>query len=102
MTIIDILLMVIFYEKGRESHKVGLLQSNQDVEESGICFMIISNIECLEKQVPSWKKFRKIQDACVEALFNDPRHHVLNTLPFTLFLGHYCAFCFPGIGGSSE
>lgn len=57
--------------------KLGLPQSSWEVEESGIGFMIISDVECLEKQVPSWKNIQRNPGSLRRGVFHSSKDPAL-------------------------
>lgn len=85
MIIVDILSIVILMRKEERVIKLGLPQSSWEVEESGIGFMIIFDVECLEKQVPSWKNIQRNPGSLRRGVFHSSKDPALPPLPFTLF-----------------
>lgn len=91
MTIIDFLLMVILMRKEeRVSHKAGVSTK----QPGGIRNLFYDNIHHrVSREVGAiLEKVQKNTGRLCGSIFNGPRYPVLYTLPFILFLGHYCTF----------
>lgn len=97
MTIVDIFSVVILMRKEVRVIKLGLPQSSWEVEESGIGFMIISNVECLEKQMPSWKNVQRNPGSLRRGVFHGSKDPALPPLPYSEAITIPSAFLVSGI-----